>query len=36
VVLDAEHEADVVAHLGGHAVSATVIGGVLRSGGEQG
>lgn len=27
VVLDAEHEADVVAHLGGEAVRATVIGG---------
>ncbi len=34
VVLAAEHEADVVAHLGGHAVTSTVIGGVpvvLRS-----
>jgi imidazolonepropionase len=28
-VLDAEHEADVVAHLGGEPVSATVVGGVL-------
>ena len=28
VVLDAEHEADVVAHLGGRAVTATVVGGV--------
>jgi imidazolonepropionase len=28
-VLDAEHEADVVAHLGGRPVSATVVGGVL-------
>jgi len=27
-VLDAEHEADVVAHLGGSAVSATVVAGV--------
>jgi imidazolonepropionase len=36
VVLDATHEADVVAHLGGRAVSATVIGGVVESGGEQG
>jgi imidazolonepropionase len=27
-VLDAEHEADVVAHLGGRPVSATVVGGV--------
>jgi imidazolonepropionase len=34
VVLAAEHEADVVAHLGGHAVTSTVVGGVpavLRS-----
>lgn len=29
-VLDAEHEADVVAHLGGRAVRATVVGGVLH------
>ena len=28
-VLDAEHEADVVAHLGGRPVSATVVGGVV-------
>lgn len=28
-VLDAEHEADVVAHLGGRAVSATVVGGAV-------
>ena len=27
-VLAAEHEADVVAHLGGDAVTATVVGGV--------
>jgi imidazolonepropionase len=34
VVLAGEHEADVVAHLGGHAVTSTVVGGVpavLRS-----
>jgi imidazolonepropionase len=29
VVLDAAHEADVVAHLGGRAVTSTVVGGVL-------
>jgi imidazolonepropionase len=29
-VLDAEHEADVVAHLGGRAVSRTVVGGFLH------
>ena len=29
-VLDAEHEADTVAHLGARAVSATVVGGVVR------
>jgi len=29
-VLGAEHEADVVAHLGARAVSATVVGGVVR------
>jgi imidazolonepropionase len=29
VVLDAAHEADVVAHLGGQAVTSTVVGGVL-------
>ena len=28
VVLAAEHEADVVAHLGGHAVTSTVVGGL--------
>src|SRR5262249_45576120 len=28
-VLDAEHEADVVAHLGGKAVRATVVGGLV-------
>lgn len=33
VVLAAEHEADVVAHLGGPAVRATVIGGALAYGG---
>lgn len=31
-VLAAEHEADVVAHLGGRAVSHTVVGGVLAAG----
>jgi imidazolonepropionase len=34
VVLAAEHEADVVAHLGGQAVTSTVVGGapaVLRT-----
>jgi imidazolonepropionase len=30
VVLDAEHEADVVAHLGGRPVTATVVGGRLQ------
>jgi imidazolonepropionase len=29
-VLDADHEADLVAHLGGRAVAATVIGGVVH------
>jgi imidazolonepropionase len=29
-VLDAEHEADVVAHLGGNPVSGTVVGGELQ------
>jgi hypothetical protein len=32
VVLAAEHEADVVAHLGGAAVRATVVGGALAAG----
>ena len=31
-VLDAEHEADVVAHLGGRAVAATVVGGARHAG----
>jgi imidazolonepropionase len=30
VVLDAEHEADVVAHLGGRPVAATVVGGLVQ------
>ena len=30
VVLDAAHEADVVAHLGGAAVTSTVIGGEVQ------
>jgi imidazolonepropionase len=32
-VLDAEHEADVVAHLGGRAVTATIVGGAVAAGG---
>ena len=31
-VLDAEHEADVVAHLGGRPVAATVVGGARHAG----